>query len=301
MTDPLTDLVGLIRPRAVLWKRIECAGRWAIRFPADSDITFGTVTQGGCYLLRGDTVLELSTGDFLLLCGQSDFSFASDPRIRPMDGEALLADSPDNTITIRSGTEDPVRLVGGNFLLDAANSSLVLDLAPDLVHLRGTDGIGRIAHLLDLISDEAAADRPGGDFVLTRLVEIMLVEALRGRPTGLGAPRRGLLSGLSDPPIAAALRAVHGDVRRAWTVADLAATAHLSRSVFAARFADRVGATPMSYLLEWRMALAKDALGKGDRTIDEVAHSVGYGSASAFSTAFHRVTGFPPGRYAAQR
>ncbi len=300
MTDPLTDLVGLIRPRAMLWKRIECTGQWAIGFPAGTDITFGTVTQGGCYLIHGDTLLELTAGDFLLLCGHSAFSFASGPGIRPVDGEALMVDSPDNVITINSGTSNPVRLIGGNFLLDAANSSLVLDLVPDLVHLRDTDGIGRITRLMDLIGDEAAADRPGSDFILTRMVEIMLVEALRGQPTGLGAPRRGLLSGLDDPPIAAALRAIHGDVRRGWTVADLAATAHLSRSVFAARFTDRVGATPVSYLLGWRIALAKDALGKGDRTIDEVAHSVGYGSASAFSTAFRRVTGSSPGRYTAR-
>ncbi|MFE7974385.1 AraC family transcriptional regulator [Streptomyces shenzhenensis] len=155
------------------------------------------------------------------------------------------------------------------------------------------DGAARIARLLDLIGDEATAGRPGAGFVLPRLVEVMLVEALRSDRV---APSRGMLRGLRDPDLGAALLAFHADVRRPWTVADLATAAHLSRTVFAARFAAEVGTTPIAYLLAWRMALAKDALAHSDQTIDEIARNVGYGSASAFSNAFHRFTGSRPGR-----
>ncbi|MBM9507949.1 AraC family transcriptional regulator [Actinacidiphila acididurans] len=296
MTDPLADLVDLIRPRAVFWKGMEAAGTWGIGFPATTDVNFAMVAQGRCCLTGFGPVLELAEGDFLLMCGPPAFALASAPGVPPADGEALLAASPDYQVRLGSGAADPVRLVGGHFILETANADLLMGLLPRLSHLRGTDsGAGRIGRLLDLVGDEAAADRPGSSLVMPRLVEVVLVEALRSTPSD--TPPQGLLAGLHDPQIAAALRAVHADVRRPWTVADLAATAHLSRSVFAQRFLLLVGTTPITYLLTWRMALAKDALTRG-RPIDEVARSVGYGSASAFSNAFHRVSGSRPGHYA---
>ena len=311
MTDPLADIVGLIRPRAVLWKRLDGAGDWAVRFPANSDVNFGMVTEGSCVLLGAGPPRALAAGDFVLLCGPPGFCFASASGVPPQDGEALLAGSEDNAITVGTGPghRSPVRLVGGHFLLDPANSALLLGLVPALVHLRGTEsGARRISRLLELLGDEIAADRPGAGFVLPRLVEVMLVEALRGQtaepvnpaagiPAASAMPAQGLLAGLADPPVAKALRAMHADVARPWTVASLAAVAHQSRSVFAERFLARVGSTPIAYLLAWRMALAKDALTRG-RTIDEVARAVGYGSASAFATAFRRATGGTPGHYA---
>ncbi|MFJ8789109.1 AraC family transcriptional regulator [Streptomyces sp. NPDC102462] len=304
MTDPLADLMRLIRPHAVLWKRIEGADRWAIRFPANSDITFGTVTRGHCLLLGCGPALELAQGDFLLLSGPSSaFTFSSDPDTAPVDGEALMAQAPDNAVTVGAGAGPTCQLVGGHFQIDAPNAHLLRALMPGRIHCRGADpGTGRISHLLDLIADEATSDRPGTGYVLPRLVEVMLVEALRGHgPSGPGIHSEGLLSGLADPQVSAALHALHADVRRPWTVADLAAAAHMSRSVFAERFTERVGTTPMDYLLAWRMALAKDALIRGDQTLTKIAHAVGYGSASAFSNAFRRTTGLPPGQYATTR
>ncbi|MFF0227876.1 AraC family transcriptional regulator [Streptomyces sp. NPDC004629] len=305
MADPLADLMRLIRPHAVLWKRIEGADRWAIRFPANSDITFGTVTRGHCLLLGCGPALELAQGDFLLLSGpQAAFTFSSDPDTAPVDGEMLMAQAPDKAVTVGAGAGRTCQLVGGHFLIDATNAHLLRALIPGRIHCRGADpGTGRISHLLDLIGDEAASDRPGAGYVLPRLVEVMLVEALRGHgPSGPEIRSEGLLSGLADPQVSAALHAMHAEVRRPWTVAELAATAHMSRSVFAERFSERVGTTPMEYLLAWRMALAKDALRRGDQTLTGIAHAVGYGSASAFSNAFRRSTGLPPGRYAtAQR
>lgn len=294
MSDPLTDLVGLLRPRTVLWKRIDAAGEWAVGFTTTHGVKFGVLAQGNCLLLAGGPPLRLNPGDFLLLCGPAPFRFASGPDVHPADGERLLAEVSDNAIRLGSSTADPVCLIGGAFLLEPPDHELLRDLVPDLIHLPGTaDGTARIARLLDLIGDEATTDRPGAAFVLPRLVEVMLVEALRSDRV---APPRGMLRALRDPNLGAALRAFHADVRRPWTVADLATAAHLSRTVFAARFTDQVGNTPIAYLLAWRMALAKNALTHSDKTIDEIARDVGYGSASAFSDAFHRFTGSRPGR-----
>jgi transcriptional regulator GlxA family with amidase domain len=132
--------------------------------------------------------------------------------------------------------------------------------------------------------------------VLTRLVEVLLIEALRST-SGDDAPS-GLLRGLADERLAPAIRHMHGQLSRSWTVAQLAKTAALSRSTFFERFTRTVGLPPMEYLLAWRMAVARDLLRRHDLGIAEVAERVGYGSASTFSTAFSRHVGQPPSRYA---
>jgi transcriptional regulator GlxA family with amidase domain len=129
-------------------------------------------------------------------------------------------------------------------------------------------------------------------------VEVLLIEALRSTP-GEDAPP-GLLRGLADAQLASAMRQMHGQLARSWTVAQLAKTAALSRSAFFERFTRTVGLPPMEYLLAWRMAVAKDLLRRHDFGLAEVAERVGYGSASTFSTAFSRHVGQPPSRYARQ-
>jgi AraC-type DNA-binding domain-containing proteins len=135
--------------------------------------------------------------------------------------------------------------------------------------------------------------------VLTRLVEVLLIEALRST-SGEDAPP-GLLRGLADARLASAMRQMHADPARAWTVAQLAKKAALSRSTFFERFTRAVGMPPMEYLIAWRMAVAKDLLRRHDFGIAEVAERVGYGSASTFSTAFSRHVGQPPSLFARKR
>jgi len=140
--------------------------------------------------------------------------------------------------------------------------------------------------------------RPGREAILSRLIEVMLIEMLRCE-TAAWFPHVSVLGGLSDPQLAKALAGIHGDASRGWTVAELAQRAGMSRSVFARRFSEAVGTAPVEYLLRWRMALAKDALLHGGGTLDEIAARIGYKSASAFSTAFRQRVGCPPSDYAA--
>ena len=186
-----------------------------------------------------------------------------------------------------------MRLLGGYFVFDSPDAALLASLLPAVVHVRGAE---RLSTLVRLVGDEASEQRPGRDLVLTRLVEVLLIEALRATP-GDDAPP-GLLRGLADARIAPAIREMHGHVARSWTVAQLARTAALSRSAFFERFTRTVGLPPMEYLLAWRMALAKDLLRRRELALAEVAERVGYGSASSFSTAFSRYVGQPPSRFA---
>ena len=138
--------------------------------------------------------------------------------------------------------------------------------------------------------------RSGRELVLARLVEVLLIEALRSTAGEDASP--GLLRGLADARIAIAIRQMHSHLARSWTVAQLAKKAVLSRSAFFERFTRTVGIPPMEYLLAWRMAVAKDLLRHQDLALDEIAERVGFGSASTFSTAFRRYVGQPPGRFA---
>ena len=147
-----------------------------------------------------------------------------------------------------------------------------------------------------MVQREARADRPARDAVVEHLLQILLIEAFRftAQPEGASA----LISGLTDARIGAAIRAIHAAPDYPWTVPQLAREAGLSRSAFFARFNRIVGVAPMAYLLNWRMTLAKDMLRLGDLGIAEVSDVIGYGSASACSTAFARHVGRPPGDYA---
>ena len=196
---------------------------------------------------------------------------------------------------VRHGRKDvpaDMRQFGGYFSFESPDADLLVKLLPQVIHIRGTE---RLTGLVRLIGDEAGRDDVGRDLILERLVEVLLIEGLRSVPGATSRP--GLLPGLSDDRVVAALRLMHGDLKRNWTANVLARDIGMSRSAFFDRFLRTVGMTPMDYLLAWRMAVAKSLLRAGGSSIADIADRVGYGSASTFSTAFSRHVGEPPGRY----
>ncbi|MXN44395.1 helix-turn-helix domain-containing protein [Shinella kummerowiae] len=295
MVDPLSDIIRLLRPQAIFTKAISGAGCWGVRYADFGHPSFAVVIEGSCRLaVDGQRELSLDAGDFVLLPTTPGFEMSGFEPVTPEFIDPHVAARASGEV--RHGEQHgaaSVRIQGGYFVFGSADSGLLLSLLPDLIHVRGVD---RLSTLVTLLVEEAAFDRPGRDLVLARLVEILLVEALRLQQTP-DAPA-GLMRGLGDARLAEAVRQMHTDPARPWTMADLAKEAALSRSAFFDRFSRNVGVPPMEYLLAWRMALAKDLLRRSDITIAEVAERVGYGSASTFSTAFSRYVGQPPGRYA---
>jgi AraC-like DNA-binding protein len=295
MSDPLSEVIALLRPRTVFSKRISGAGRWGVRYSQYGEPSFCTVLDGTCRLaVDGHRDITLEAGDFVLLPATPGFSLSGFEPVTPerIDPKATLAPTDD----VRHGTPDgpaDARLLGGYFVFDSPDAALLASLLPAVVHLRGVE---RLSILVRLVSEESNEQRAGRDHVLTRLVEVLLIEALRTTP-GDDAPP-GLLRGLADPRLAPAIRQMHHHVARSWTVTQLARTAALSRSAFFERFTRTVGRPPMDYLLAWRMALAKDLLRRQEFALAEVAERIGYGSASTFSTAFSRYVGQPPSHYA---
>jgi AraC-like DNA-binding protein len=301
--EPLADVITLLRPRAVGTKVILGAGHWAVHRSRVSYAGFGLVLAGQCWLtVGGHDTLRLATGDFVLLPAGRAFTIASD-----LACEVVSLDAQETAVCppgeIRYGDPDlepEFKQLGGYFELDSANRGLLGGLLPTLVHIQASNpAAGRLGRMIDAIIEEALADRPGRDLVVDRLIEVLLVEALRFRSESLDTiGRPGLLVGLADPLLARALRRLHSDVAHAWSVEELARVAGLSRSVFSERFGQKVGVPPMQYLMEWRMALAKAMLQSDAPPLEAVAAAIGYRSASAFSTAFRREVGSSPSHFA---
>jgi AraC-like DNA-binding protein len=301
--DPLASIVGLLRPRTVLSKFVSGSGSWAVQYPNFGQPSFCVMTRGACWLsvAQAEPFL-METGDFVLLPATPGFRMGSDlqalerPTVRIAEADAAHQDE------VRHGQEEAepaVRMLGGYFLFDPTNAPLLVGLLPTVVHIRATDTrSARLAWIARAVGEEVASPQPGGDAILTRLAEIMLIEALRWRPAEGDAPLSGLLAGLADARLSVALRKIHEDVSRRWTIENLADTVGLSRAAFAARFSQVLGIPPMEYVLRWRMALAKDLLWHDGLSLGEVAHAIGYQSASAFSTAFSRSVGVSPSTFA---
>lgn len=294
--DPLNDIVGLLRPYALFSKPIRGRGDWGVRYAAYGQPGFSIILKGQCWLeIDGAEPVLLDQGDFILLPSSPAFSLLSRPGVKCVPGR------PSQT-GVRHG--DPkgkpdVEMLGGSFQLEPVNASLLVSLLPKMIHIRSAEGgTERLSQVIALVMEECSTDRPGREMILERLLEILLMECLRWPGIRRDSVPTGLLAGIRDKSLAKVLRAMHADVRAGWTVARLAKLASMSRSAFAARFSETLGCAPMEYLSRWRMALARDALSRGGKSLDRVADEIGYESASAFSTAFRRRMGCSPGRFA---
>ncbi|KUE90680.1 AraC family transcriptional regulator [Cupriavidus necator] len=298
MSDPLSEVISLLQPRAVFSKSISGAGRWGVRYADFGQPSFCAVLEGSCRLaVDGQHALTLEAGDFVLLPATPGFTLSGFEPVAPERIDPKVTPAPMGEVRHgRRGGRPDVRLLGGYFVFDSSNAALLVSLLPALVHVRGAE---RLSAIVRLVSEESGERRSGRELVLTRLVEVLLIEALRST-SGEDAPP-GLLRGLTDTRLASAMRQMHADPARSWTVAQLARKAALSRSTFFERFTRAVGMPPMEYLIAWRMAVAKDLLRRHDIGIAEVAERVGYGSATTFSTAFSRHVGQPPSLYARKR
>lgn len=292
--DPLAEIVTLLQPSASFSKLVEYAGRWRIQRDIEGKPVYFAVLEGECRVIRaGESPLVVRAGDFLLSPSTDDQVIESldaplhGIAMRPVElGEGRFRVGPPS---------EPVnlRMQVGLCSFASPDAALLVSLLPAMVVARG---VPRLATLMQLVSDETRQSRPGRELVLERLLEVLLIEALRCGTDTASMP--SVARGLSDDRLVAALRAIHSKPAHSWTVADLAAEAAMSRSAFFARFRRIVGMPPMEYLLAWRMALAKRLLRTREFALEHVAARVGYGSASTFSTAFARHVGMPPARYA---
>ncbi|ESQ75250.1 hypothetical protein ABENE_23575, partial [Asticcacaulis benevestitus DSM 16100 = ATCC BAA-896] len=291
MIDPFAEVVALLQPSLPFSKVASGSGSWRVENMAKGEALFWVILEGTVRLsVDGGEPIELEKNDFVLIPATNHFVASGGGEC---GGEMSLQDTvtkrPDET---RHGDPDGppnARMLVGRLAFGSPDANLLVSLLPRLIHVRGEE---RFAALVNFVRSEAQHDRPARDMVLQRLLEVLLIEALRSS-SGTDVSS-GLMRGLADDRLAVAIRRMHADPRQHWTVEQLAREAGLSRSVFFERFKKLVGIAPMEYLSDWRIALAKSILQRGIGGLEAVADRVGYSSASAFSVAFARSVGMPP-------
>ncbi len=298
MVDVLSDVLIAARLGSAVLGRAHMPAPFGTQVDPRSEAAVHIVQKGGCWLRVGidETAQRLNEGDFVLVAGAPGHRISDTPDRPCQPLEHVLAQG----ATTPTGTEHSgITLLCAKYQLDANGPHPLVSLLPQVIILRAAD-IARRPQLklaIDLLNLESEAAEVGRDLVAPRLLDTLLVFALRAwiedQPEGAG----GWFGALRDAGVNRALRRIHAEPATPWTVESLAEAAGQSRATFARRFTALAGETPLAYVTRWRMILAGSALRDSDVPIDAIAARVGYQSAPAFSRAFQRIFGKSPGRY----
>jgi AraC-like DNA-binding protein len=303
--DVLSDLLHRAHTSHALVRKLVHRPPWSLAYPGAPPLTVVAVLDGrGCVRLDDDaSPAWLDAGDIALITKTSRYTLADDvstvPRLVIRQGVKPFAAGEEATRacqnlaprTYGDGLPGATTLLRGAFQLHGQAGSRLLDVLPALAIVPSGPGT---RPALEMLTAEAARDEPGQDAVLYRLLDLVLVLALRAWCARAEPAFPAWYRALGDPAIGGALRLLHDDPARRWTVAELAARVGMSRAAFAARFTGLVGEPPLTYLTGWRMTLAADLLRDTDATIAAVARTAGYDDAFAFSAAFKRARGLSP-------
>jgi len=299
--DPLSDVLSLLKPRSYVAGGFAVDGDMAIQWPKHQGIKCYAMLAGECWLsVEGvaDPVL-LTAGDCFLLPRGLPFSLSTDLALTPVDFETVRstwrAGSAASTFNNEAGGR---YIVGGHFVLTGGHADILLKSLPPIVHLRKESDKAAMRWSLERMKEELHDPQPGGSLIAQQLAYTMLIQALRLHLNDAANAGRGWLFALSDKQMSSAIACMHDDPGYAWTVESLAERVGMSRSVFALRFRETMGSTPMEYLTRWRMLLAADRLKNSTDGLAAIAQSLGYESESAFGKAFRRVMGQSPRQYA---
>lgn len=305
--DVLADVVAATRLRGKVFCRSELHAPWGMRFPAGPPAGFHAVVDGSCLLLTdGGPPLPLHEGDVVLLPLGAPHRLVSDLDAAAAPVEELIAShmkhaDPDAPRVLRFGGSGArtTLLCGAYWFEGEGGEHPLFRLLPEIIHLpaRGAGLPKALEDALRILVGEYTAPGPGSAAVVSWLVDLVFVLILRrwieGQPQG-GA---GWLGALRDPRIGKSLARMHEQIARDWSLDELAAVSGMSRAAFARRFKELVGEAPLAYLTRWRLVVAARLLEETDAPIAEIAARVGYDSEFAFSRAFRRAHGAPPGRH----
>jgi len=261
-------------------------------------ISFHYIVEGRCFIaVDGEAPCQLEAGDAILLPHNQQHRLGSDLDVKAIPAADLVA--PPEGIGVsrldHGGGGAPCMMVCGFLGGDEQLKPLITTLPP-LMKISLTDSPGGqwMSHSFRFGAQQLANGDPGAATIMSKTSELLFVEAVRRHLTAMPAERTGFLAGLRDPAVGRALGMLHSQVTREWTVDDLAAAVHMSRSAFADRFLDLMGQPPMKYLTNWRMQVAAQKLREGRLTVGQIAFDIGYESEAAFARAFKREMGTPP-------
>jgi AraC-like DNA-binding protein len=299
--DALGEALHFLRMSGTFYCRSEFTAPWGLALPPMQDcLMFHVVTAGRCWLeVDGAEGRLLQPGDLALVPHGQGHLLASEPGAPA----AKLFDLPRELVSQRyeilrhGGGGAPTTLICGAVRFDHPAAHRLVSLLPKVISVEASNSpqMEWIQSTLRFMAAEASELRPGGETIITRLADILVIEAIRSWIARDPAARSGWLGALQDRQIGRAIALIHRDHARAWTVAELAAEVAMSRSAFAARFTELVGEPAMHYLARWRMHMALTMLREGNAGLGELANRLGYRSEAAFSRAFKRYMGLSPG------
>ena len=302
--DAVAGLLDGPRARDAFLLRSSMDPPWSLRIEDEAPLTVVAMVRGEAWYVPDDgEATFLRRGDVAIVRGPDPYTFADDPATPPqvlvLPGGACATPAGGEPEQMRdlgvrtwgNAPDGATVMLTGTYQLEGEVSGRMLRALPASMILREDEWD---CPVVPLLADEIVKDEPGQEAVLDRLLDLLLIAALRAwfdRPEA-GAP--GWYRASGDPVVGHALRLLHHDPARPWTVAALARETGSSRAALARRFHELVGEPPMSFLTGWRIALAADLLREPGATLGSVAHEVGYGSPYALSTAFKRVRGISP-------
>jgi AraC-like DNA-binding protein len=302
--DVLTDLLQRSRARGAAFSHSTVRGAWGIAFPPTAGIAVHGIVDGETHLGSDDAARarRVLPGDLVLVRGSLAHHMAHEPggACRPFTDVAATG-SPSATREVRiddRGDGPGAVFFCGAYRFEGDLCAPLLAGLPDVIHLRPQVG-SSLRATMDILAGELLQPAPGQQALLDRLLDVALVQVLRRHFAADVEAAPAWFRALDDPAIGAALRAVHADPQRPWTVAELASEAALSRATFARRFTHLLGVAPLAYLTDWRMALAREQLRDTDAGLAAIARSLGYASEFSFAAAFKRHEGVAPGRWRA--
>ncbi|GAB4373088.1 MAG: AraC family transcriptional regulator [Acidobacteriota bacterium] len=295
MSDLLSDVLRRTALRGTVYFKADFAAPWAMAIGRRQVAAFHVLVRGRCFVRDDDGLVELQPGDIVVYPHGDPHALLSEPDAHPVPAEDLLATNPESGMAL-GGRGDISTLICGHFERDTRLEHPLFATLPGRIHLpaRGDGDASWLATATELAVLESGSRRAGSAAVTDRLAEVLLIQVLRLWAERLERPA-GFLSALSDAGLSRALALLHQHPENTWTVEQLARAARMSRSHFAARFRESVGVTPIAYLAEWRMLLARRLLEEGTDSVARVAEQVGYSSEWAFSKAFKRAWGENPG------
>jgi AraC-like DNA-binding protein len=298
--DPLGEALHFLRMSGTFYARSEMSAPWGLELPPfEGSLMFHVLTAGRCWLetARGESRF-LQTGDLALVPHGEGHRLVSERGVTA----AKLFDLPREVVSERyevmrhGGGGEGTSLVCGAVRFDHPAAHHLVKLLPGIIAVEASRSDQEwVQATMRFMAAEARALRPGGETVITRLADILVIQAIRSWIEQDPAAQTGWLGALQDRQIGRAIARIHREPERPWTVAALADEAAMSRSAFAARFTERVGEPAMHYVARWRMHVASSWLRDDDAPLSDVASRLGYQSEAAFSRAFKRFVGISPG------
>jgi AraC-like DNA-binding protein len=304
--DPLSALLDAPRARGAFLLRATMAPPWAIKVQDEAPLTVVAMARGSSVWTRAGEVFEVGTGDVVLLTGTTPYDVADQvgrapfaiiqPGNRPEapDGTQLSVPLTQGIRRWGNSADGPDAMLVGNYAHVGETGRRLLRVLPETVVLRADEWR---SPLVEVLLDEMSREGVGQASLLDRLLDALVVSAVRQWALSRGAAAPAWLDAASDPVVADVLNLLHEAPGEPWTLVSLARAAGVSRAALARRFRARVGEPPMTYLAGWRMAIAADRLRDGTDTVARIAAEVGYDSPFTFSTAFKRAYGLSPTAY----